>query len=283
MLSEIITKLNWRILKFLIKREASLSEIARQTKTTKANTSNVLKLLEKYDIVRKNIQGRTHIYRFNFLHSQSKYFIDIFNEEQREEYNKKLTNIPKLMHSFLKNALSDNYKGCIFFGSSLTEKYNDIDILIILKNKENTKEIEKKIKLIEKKLSPIFGTLKDLEQGIKARDMLYKNIINGISFKIDITHLKYKEIFLRKEDIIERFILAYRELLSCLEFKEKHYQKIHLEKGIMDFIYSILNYFDIFPKNDHEAIFLFKKELKESKPKTIKEALSIIKRYLWIL
>lgn len=283
MLSKIVTGINWRILTFLIEREASLSDIARGTGTTKANTFHTLRKLESYDIVRKTIQGRTHVYRFNFLHSQAKYIINLAIEEKTITYNKKLQNLPIIIHTFLFQALKVNYNGCIFFGSSITEAFKDIDLFVILKKKRNTGEIEKKIKLINNKISVLFGLEEEFMNGIRNQDMLYKNILEGTSFGLDITSIKYQNAFLKKEDIKERFIIGYREIISCLEFKEKTYQRIHLEKGIMDMIYAILNYFDLAPRNDKEAISLFKINLKNQKPKTIKEAMSLAYKYAWIL
>ena len=70
MLSKMIKTINWRILTYLIEKgEASLSDIARETKTTKANTFYGLKDLVSLDIVRKTIKGRTHLYRFNILYA----------------------------------------------------------------------------------------------------------------------------------------------------------------------------------------------------------------------
>src|SRR3989344_7354017 len=148
MLSKIITRINWRILSFLIEREVSLSGIARETRTTKANTFHALKKLESYDIVRKTIQGRTHVYRFNFLHPQAEYILNLASREKTITYNEKLQNIPIIVHTFLLQALKADYKGCIFFGSSVTEEFKDIDLFVILREKRNTSEIEKKIKLI---------------------------------------------------------------------------------------------------------------------------------------
>jgi|SRR3989344_234002 len=282
MLSKIVKTINWRILSFLIEREASLSDIARGTKTTKANIFHALKELESYDIVRKTIQGRTHIYRFNFLHSRAKDILTIALEEKRDIYNKKLQNLPIIVHSFLSQALKENYGGCIFFGSSISISFKDIDLFVILSQKRNTAEIEKKLKSINEKISVLFGSEEEFKNGIKNQDMLYKNILEGISFGLDTTSIKYQNIFLKKEDIKERFIMGYREILSCLEFKEKTYQKIHLEKGIIDLIYAILNYLDFAPKNDKEAISFLEISLKNKKPKTIKEALSLADKYAYL-
>ncbi|MBI2105804.1 MarR family transcriptional regulator [Candidatus Woesearchaeota archaeon] len=284
MLSKIITIVNFRILKFLIKRtEPSLSDIARCTKTTKANTFYALKSLLKENIVRKTIKGKTHLYKFNIFHPYSKIIIDMVEEERQSSYNEKLGNIPMIIHSFLATSLKKEYQGCIFFGSSLVDKYKDIDVFILIKNKKKTVALEKKLKFINRKISPIFGSEGEIKIGIKNEDMLYKNIIEGVSFGFDAAKIKYQDLFLKKQDIIERFIIGYREILSCLEFKEREYVKLHLDRGIMDVIYAILNYFDFFPRNDKEAISLFKNSLKESKPKTIKEAFCTIEKYGWIL
>ena len=284
MLSKIITKLNLRIVNFLINNQANLSEIARKTNITKANTFKALKEISSLDIVRKTIIGKSHLYRFNFLHPKAKDILNIIEEKQKASYNEKLNNLPILTHSFLQNSLKQNYQGCIFFGSSINANYKDIDIFILLKSKRNTKEIGNKLKLIEKKVSPLFGSKEELETGIKNQDMLYKNIANGIYFgDLNIINIKCKELFLRKKDIVERFIMGYGDVLSCLEFPEKDYIKVHLEKGVMDLIYSILNYYDFFPKNDKEAINLFKSKLNETKPKSVKFAIKIIQKYAWIL
>jgi hypothetical protein len=280
----ILKKVNWRILTFLIEKgEASLSDIARQTKTTKANIFYGLKELSNIDIVRGTAQGKTHVYRFNFLSRYSKDIVDLILHEQQKEYNKKFGNIPIVLHSFLESALKENYIGCIFFGSSLSGEYKDIDVFIILKDKKNIEAIKKKLKLINQEISPIFGSKKELEAGVRNQDMLYKNIVYGISFGFDSYILKYNGSFLRKQDIKERLIIGYREVLSCLEFSEKEYVTVHLDKGVMDIIYAILNYFDIYPKNDREAISLFEKQTKEQKPRTVKNALQLFERYAWII
>lgn len=278
-----ISSVGWRILGFLINQEGSLSEISRKTKTTKANTFHVLKSLRDADIVRKTVRGRTHVYRFNFLHPSSKGILNSLIDEQRDIYNQRLNSTPKLVDGFLSSALKGNYDGCIFFGSSLKGSFRDIDVFILLAKRREIKEIGKKLKMIDRRLSPVFGSLKEVEGGLKSQDMLYKNISNGIPFGMDIVNLRYADYFLRKADIRERFIMAYRELLLCMEFKEMGYRKEHLERGVMEFIYAVLNYFDLFPKNDREAIALFEKELKDIKPKGLKESIRLMNKYSWIL
>lgn len=261
MLSQLITRVNVRVLGILLEKEASLSEIARESNTTKANIFRSLKALEKEDLVRKEIQGRTHLYHFNYLHPQAKEIWKQFQIEKKEVYNQKMNGLPALLNSLMENMLGNSYGGCIFFGSSLSGNFNDIDVFVMAKNIKKA-SLMKEIKLINPKISPILGTREELELGVSKEDMLYKNILKGIHFNCEdfVLTLRKKQQFLRKEDIKERFILGYREILSCLEFPEKEYLQKHLEKGIMDIIYSALNYFDLSPENDLQAKEMFKKQ-----------------------
>src|SRR3989344_8101256 len=132
MLSDLITNLNIRILEFVLNREVSITDISKGAKTTKANAFHVLNKLKSFDVVRKKVQGRSHIYRFNFLHSEAEEIISLFEEKKRQVYNKKLNNLPRILHSFLTITLKENYLGCIFFGSSISKDYNDVDVYILL-------------------------------------------------------------------------------------------------------------------------------------------------------
>lgn len=261
MLSKIITKINRRILNILLEEKASLSEIARKSNTTKANVFRSLKGLETEDLVRKEIRGRTHLYRFNFLHPQAWEIRAFFLDERKIEYNQKINALPALLDSLLGNMFKKKYQGCIFFGSSLEEKYKDIDVFVMVEEVEES-ILKNKIKKINGKISPILGIKKELERGIKEEDMLYKNIIKGVPFGCEnfVLELKQRQVFLRRKDIIERFVMGYRELLSCLEFTEKEYATKHLEKGTIDITYAVLNYFDFFPENDNQAKKMFKKQ-----------------------
>jgi len=273
MLSEIITKINRRILKILLEEKASLSDIARKSKTTKANVFRSLKNLEKEDLVRKEIRGRTHLYRFNYMRPQALEVHKFFLEEKKREYNKKINALPALLDSLLKNMFKKRYQGSIFFGSSLEGKYKDIDIFVIVENVNGT-IFKNKIKKINEKISPIIGTKKELERGVQEEDMLYKNIIKGIPFGCEdsVLELKQRQVFLRRKDVTERFIVGYREIISCLEFTEKEYVTKHLEKGTTDITYATLNYFDFFPDNDNQAKKMFRKQFGFIFSSKVKEA-----------
>ncbi|MBI2146919.1 helix-turn-helix transcriptional regulator [Candidatus Woesearchaeota archaeon] len=279
MLLNKITKVEWRLLQRLEEEPASLSALARVTGTTKANVFHALKSLEQQDLVRKNIQGRTHTYHFNPFHPSASLIVELIMEGKKEAFNKKLSNIPLLVHSFLQTTLQASYQGCIFFGSSISQDYHDIDIFIMVQDKSYQKELTKKLKFIEKKISPSYGTAKELYDGIKSQDMLYKNIASGIPYGTEAITLRHCQRMLQKQDIRERFMLGYRELLSCMEFNDKEYQKRHLDKGVMDILYAICNYFDMAPKNDVEAIKAYKAISKKGKPTRLDDALLMAKWY----
>lgn len=263
MVSKLITNVvGRRIIGILLEKNASLSEISRESHTTKANVFHTLQELEKEDIVRKSVEGRTHLYRFNFLQPEAKRIMGLFLAETKKAYLQKMKGLPLLLHFLLENMLIDKYHGCIFFGSSVKERYNDIDVFVIA---EGVKQgsLQKEVKKVNDKISLIVGTLHELEKGINDEDQLYKNIIKGMPFGCEslVLELRQHKSFLRREDIVERFTLGYREILSCLEFTEKEYVKTHIEKGIMDITYSTLNYLDIFPENDVEARKIFKRQI----------------------
>ena len=177
--------------------------------------------------------------------------------------------------------LKTNYRGCLFFGSSLEKgKFNDIDVFILLQNFKQKKELEKKLKKMDERLSPIFGIRKELKEGVEAKDMLYSNIIAGLPFSCEdfVIETKYRKYFLRRKDVEERFILSSREIFSCLEFEEPEYTKKHLEKGIIDIIYAVLNHFDLFPRNDLEARKLFKEKVRLTIPRKISEAVKFVNK-----
>ncbi len=261
MLSQIITKVNERIFGILLEGEASLSEIARDSNTSKANISRSLRMLERNDLVRKEIRGRTHLYRFNHLHSQALEIETQSQEERKRAYNQRMNGLPARLNSLLENILKDKYQGCIFFGSSLAGSFRDIDVFVMVKDVKKD-ILVKEIKMINSKISPVIGTRKELEIGVGQEDMLYRNISKGIAFNCEdfILSMRRRPYYLRRKDIQERFILGYREILSGMEFSEKGYAKKHLEKGIMDITYAALNYSDVFPENDSQAMKMFKKQ-----------------------
>jgi len=263
MLSMIITKkVNQRIVQILLKRRASLSEIARESNTTKANVFYALRELEKEDIIRKEIQGRTHVYRFNFLRRGAKDMMTFFLEETKNEYIQKMNGLPTLLNSMLENIFKNKYHGCIFFGSSLKERYNDIDVFVLLDGAKPS-TLQREVRGLCEKISLVLGTKHELEEGIKHEDMLYRNIVKGIPFGCEnlILELRHRQVFLRRKDMVERLTLGYREILSCLEFTEKEYVEKHLEKGTADIMYAVLHYFELFAENDTQAKKMFKKQL----------------------
>jgi len=276
MLVKIITKkLNYRIVDHLLDRVGTVTSIAMNIKSKKANVSKALRELEKENIVAKDIVGRSHRYRLNFFHPEAKEIIKFFLMNRANQLNSRLDNLPKFIDAYLKQALGNGYFGLVVFGSALTAKYKDIDVFIIAADLKKRELIIENLKLINEKISPIVGTKKELEEGFRNNDSLYLNIINGVPFGcLDfIADLRNRNDFLKRKDLEDRFIIGYREINSCKKFKEdKAYIKGHLEKGIFDIAYSLLNYNGLVVKNDAEARQLFNKIFKCKLPSTLNQA-----------
>lgn len=276
MLAKIINKkLNYRIMDHLKDNEDTVTSIAKSINSKKANVSKALRELERNNIVTKEIIGKSHKYNLNYLHPESKEIINFLLINASNRLNTKLQNLPKFINAYLRLSLKENYLGLIVFGSALTGRYNDIDFFIILKKSKNKEQITGNLKLINKKISPIIETKKELEKGINNNDGLYLNIISGIPFGcLDIIiNLRYKTDFLKRKDIEERYLIGYREIQSCKKFKnDKIYIKNHLERGIFDIIYALLNYKQATARNDIEAKELFKKIFKYKIPTNLTEA-----------
>jgi len=276
MLAKIITKkLNYRIIDYILDKQDIVTSIARNIKSKKANVSKALRELEKENIVVKEIIGKSHSCRFNGLHPEAKEIIKFLLINRANELNTRLNNLPKFIDVYLRFVLKNDYLGLIIFGSALTEKYDDIDIFVISNKIKSKEQIIENLKSIDEKISPIIGTKEELEEGFKNDDALYTNIINGIPFGcLDfIINLKYKHLSLKRKDIEERLIIGYREIQSCKKFKDdKIYIKNHLEKGIFDIIYALLNYNWILAANDREAERLFKITFKYKIPVALKQA-----------
>lgn len=276
MLAKIITKkLNYRIIDYILNKQDTVTSISENIKSKKANVSKALRELEKENIVVKEIIGKSHSCRFNGLHPEAKGIINFLLINRANELNTRLKDLPKFIDAYLRSVLKNDYLGLIIFGSALTERYKDIDIFVILNKIKSKEQIIENLKSIDEKISPLIGTKEGLEEGFKNNDALYTNIISGIPFGCleFIINLKYKHLSLKRKDIEERFIMGYREIQSCKKFKDdKAYIKNHLERGVFDIIYALLNYKQVIARNDREAEQSFKKTSGCRIPKTLKQA-----------
>ncbi len=276
MLAKIITKkLNYRIIDHILDRENTVTLIARDVKSKKANVSKALRELEEKNIVVKEIIGRSHRYKLNYLHPEAKEIIRFLLVNRSNELNDKLNNLFKFIDAYLKSILKHDYTGLIVFGSVLTGKYRDIDIFVIADKLKSKNRIIENLKSINKKISPVIGIKEELEKGFENNDALYTNIIKGMPFGcLDfIINLRYKYLFLKRKDIEERYLIGYREISSCKKFEnDKIYLKSHLRKGIFDMVYALLDYKQAAARNDREAEQLFEEIFKYKIPMTLKQA-----------
>ena len=275
LLKTITKKLNYRIMDYLIDREGTVTSIAKGTGNKKENASKALRELENKELVVKEVIGRSHKYSLNCLHPEAKEIIKLFLVNRANRLNAKLESLPKFIDAYLKLVLKEDYSGLIVFGSALAGKYNDIDVFIITSQPKRNEAIIQNLKEINANISPIIGAEKELEDGFKDNDSLYSNIVNGVPFGcLDFAiSLRFRQYFLKRKDIEERYLIGYREIQSCKKFSDdKVYIKNHLEKGVFDIAYALLNYKRMSARNDSEVKQFFKKVFKLSLPATLKQA-----------
>ena len=274
-------ELNQRILTYVLDKEDNVTNIAKAIKSTKARVSIALNELQENKLVAKKVFGKSHIYALNTSAYYFKSIAAMIIQQKAEQLSHKLEDLPKIADSYLRNILKENYVMTIFFGSSISEKeYKDIDAYVILKKRyDKAAELKKRLMLLNNKLAPIFGTLDELNTGIKNKDSLYGNILNGLPANNveGFIELKYREELLKRKDIEERFMLALRELQ--LELSPEN-----MERAVFDAAYAALSCLGNAAKNDNEAIELCKRSkldetaLLKAKQHKLKqqEALSVV-------
>ena len=119
MLAKIITKkLNYRIVDFLLDNEGTVTSIAQSIGSKKANVSNTVRELEEHEIVVKEVVGKSHKYRLNYLHPDAKEIVGFLLMNKSNELNSRLENLPKFVDSYLRLVLREDYSGLIVFGSA---------------------------------------------------------------------------------------------------------------------------------------------------------------------
>ncbi len=248
-------ELNHRILAYILDREDNVTNIAKAIKSTKARVSIAINELEERKLVAKRVFGRSHVYAVNKLAYGFKAIAGIIIQQKAELLNYRLEDLPKIADSYLRSILKENYLLAIFFGSAINEdEYRDIDVYIILQKKyDKAAELKKRLILLNSKLAPIFGTIDELNAGIKNKDSLYANILNGLPANNTdrFAEFKYREELLKRTDTEERYVLALRELQLELGAE-------NIERAVFDAAYAALICLGNAAKNDNEAIELCK-------------------------
>lgn len=136
----------------LYKKEATIREISRESKITPPNTSRILKELEKEGVIISKKAGRSILHSLNFNHYLVKKIIQpAFENEKRAKEG---------LIKFLIAKLNFQIESIILFGSIARRKElpsSDIDLLFIIPDQANPKDLEEKISILNYQIAEYFG------------------------------------------------------------------------------------------------------------------------------
>ncbi len=143
------TRTSWKILFVLSEapgKGITRKEIKSLTKIGNKVLSKFLILLERFDLIISSKIGKTLFYKMNLSNPYSQKILEIIKIEKRELNNPDfyVLNISREFLYELTNVNLDNLRKVILFGSYAKRTYtkeSDIDIAIVLKEKNNGDEL----------------------------------------------------------------------------------------------------------------------------------------------
>lgn len=288
-------KLDARLIRALIlEREAlSVTEASTRVGSSKIRASIALRGLMERDIVKREIVGRTHRYSFNYCCAEARGIFGLILAERAQELRARLN--AGFVSGFLKSILKENLTGVIFFGSCVSRKvFKDIDVFLLFRGKpEEQGKVgrifdELGVVLPGSKFSFMLGTETEVENDyISGKDAFYSNLIdNGLPFGCEefFTNLRFRKHTMTAavaESTRERFILGVRELISCRKNEDDPlFLERHMEKGVFDVTYAVLNCAGHHPVDDYEAIDMMKKIFGTTVPAKVKKGKGTVEECL---
>lgn len=259
-------KLDMGLVRALLKSEAlSVTEASKRIGTSKIRASVALRELMEEGIVKREIVGRTHRYSFNYCHRNAGDVLRLVLAEKAQELRDRLN--AEFVFEFIKSILGENMTGVIFFGSCVSgpAKFGDVDVFLLFgdgKKEEQEERVngifgELGLVLPGFKFSFMLGTENEVEDGyIMGKDAFYGNLVNnGLPFGCEEFFIGLRLRKCAADDSRERFILGVREIISCRKHEDDPvFLERHLEKGIFDVAYAVLNRFGQYPADDYEVM-----------------------------
>ena len=184
-----------KIINFLIRNLElyNINQIARALDLSVGSAHKILKTLEKRNIVNIRELGNAIYYSINLNNNEAVKLSELVAIEGKN--NILMEN--KIANVYAQDLVKFDAKLIILFGSILTKKNEakDIDVLFIIKNKEQVSEINNFCleisKIRTKKVNPLIMLEQDFVNNLKDKDKAIQDLIkNGII-------LKGEEIFIR--------------------------------------------------------------------------------------
>ena len=182
---EIITGNEMETLLLLLKdfdADYNANNLSKKLGITPMGALKILKKMEKQKLLNAKQMGKAMFYKPDLNSSYTRTFLEFLLQKKAEETKSRVKRWVKELRK-----LQNNAEIGILFGSVLEkEKYNDVDLLIVLKQSQNSKInllINEISRISIKKIHVIKQTKEDLKQNIKKGDKVVLNAIkNGIVF-----------------------------------------------------------------------------------------------------
>ena len=191
----ILSNNTFKIINFLIRNLElyNINQIARPLDLSVGSVHKILKTLEKRNIVNIRELGNAIYYSINLNNNEAVKLSELVSIEGKNNILRE----NKTANVYAQDLAKFNAKLIILFGSILTKKNEakDIDVLFIIKNKEQVNEINNFCleisKIRTKKVNPLIMLEQDFVNNLKDKNKAIQDLIkNGII-------LKGEEIFIR--------------------------------------------------------------------------------------
>ena len=191
----ILSNNTFKIINFLIRNLElyNINQIARALDLSVGSVHKILKTLEKRNIVNIRELGNAIYYSINLNNNEAVKLSELVSIEGKNNILRE----NKTANVYAQDLAKFNAKLIILFGSILTKKNEakDIDVLFIIKNKEQVSEINNFCleisKIRTKKVNPLIMLEQDFVNNLKDKNKAIQDLIkNGII-------LKGEEIFIR--------------------------------------------------------------------------------------
>ncbi len=182
---EIITGNEMETLLLLLKdfdADYNANNLSKKLGITPMGALKILKKMERQKLLNAKQMGKAVFYKPDLDSNYTKTFLEFLLQKKAEETKSRVKRWVKELRT-----LQNNAEIGILFGSVLEkESYNDVDLLIVLKQSQNNKInlLINEIRRINiKRIHVIKQTKEDLKQNIKKGDKVVLNAIkNGIVF-----------------------------------------------------------------------------------------------------
>ena len=185
----------FKIINFLIRNLElyNINQIARALDLSVGSVHKILKTLEKRNIVNIKELGNAIYYSINLNNNEAVKLSELVSIEGKNNILRE----NKIANVYAQDLVKFDAKLIILFGSILTKKNEakDIDVLFIIKHKEQVNEINNFCleisKIRTKKVNPLIMLEQDFVNNLKDKNKAIQDLIkNGVI-------LKGEEIFIR--------------------------------------------------------------------------------------